>query len=208
MGQPAARVGDSDQPRLAAGPRAGLPDRAHRRQAGVAGGRRHARVPALRRAQASRRRHGRRRQRHRLRSAASPRPGRATRSSRPDRPERRRRRRPDRPDRLAMDLDATADASSSGTGWAFPVAARPGHRRWSSWSRYEEDIRQSIHIILGTAKGERVMRPDFGCGIHDLVFAALSHPAHRPDRDDRARGAAHLRGAHRRPRGDRAHRGT
>jgi hypothetical protein len=26
-------------------------------------------------------------------------------------------------------------------------------------------------MILGTARGERVMRPDFGCGIHDLVFA-------------------------------------
>jgi uncharacterized protein len=34
----------------------------------------------------------------------------------------------------------------------------------------EDSIRQSILIILGTAKGERVMRPDFGCGIYDLVF--------------------------------------
>ena len=33
-----------------------------------------------------------------------------------------------------------------------------------------EKIRQSIWIILSTAPGERVMRPDFGCGIHDLVF--------------------------------------
>jgi phage baseplate assembly protein W len=38
-------------------------------------------------------------------------------------------------------------------------------------ARYEESIRESIWIILGTAPGERVMRPDFGCGIHDLVFA-------------------------------------
>jgi phage baseplate assembly protein W len=35
-------------------------------------------------------------------------------------------------------------------------------------------VRQSILIILGTAKGERVMRPDFGCGIHDLVFDTVS----------------------------------
>jgi phage baseplate assembly protein W len=35
-------------------------------------------------------------------------------------------------------------------------------------------VRQSILVILGTAKGERVMRPDFGCGIHDLVFANAS----------------------------------
>ena len=34
----------------------------------------------------------------------------------------------------------------------------------------EDKIRQSIWIILSTAPGERQMRPDFGCGIHDLVF--------------------------------------
>ena len=37
-------------------------------------------------------------------------------------------------------------------------------------AEYEESVRQSILIILGTAKGERVMRPDFGCSIYDLVF--------------------------------------
>jgi phage baseplate assembly protein W len=60
-----------------------------------------------------------------------------------------------------------------GTGWAFPVqiAADTGLIDWVS---YEVDIKQSIRIILGTAKGERVMRPDFGCGIHDLVFAAVT----------------------------------
>ena len=35
----------------------------------------------------------------------------------------------------------------------------------------EESIRQAIWIILATAPGERMMRPDFGCGIHELVFA-------------------------------------
>ena len=38
-------------------------------------------------------------------------------------------------------------------------------------SELDESIRQSIYIILGTAPGERVMRPSFGCGIHDLVYA-------------------------------------
>lgn len=38
----------------------------------------------------------------------------------------------------------------------------------------EESIRQSIWTILGTAPGERVMRPDFGCGLHDLVFGPNS----------------------------------
>jgi uncharacterized protein len=38
-------------------------------------------------------------------------------------------------------------------------------------ARYEESIRQSIGIILRTARGERVMRPDFGCGLQDLIFS-------------------------------------
>jgi uncharacterized protein len=37
----------------------------------------------------------------------------------------------------------------------------------------EADIRQSIRIILETAPGERVMRPNFGCGIHELVFTVV-----------------------------------
>jgi phage baseplate assembly protein W len=59
-----------------------------------------------------------------------------------------------------------------GAGWKFPV--RADHNREIAMSRYEEDIREAIWIILGTAKGERVMRPDFGCGIHDLVFAPIN----------------------------------
>lgn len=35
----------------------------------------------------------------------------------------------------------------------------------------DEELRQAIRLILGTAYGERPMRPEFGCGIHDLVFA-------------------------------------
>ncbi|HEY9206927.1 MAG TPA: GPW/gp25 family protein [Candidatus Methanoperedens sp.] len=59
-----------------------------------------------------------------------------------------------------------------GAGWKFPV--KPDSDRKIALSRYEEDIKESIRIILGTAKGERVMRPDFGCGIHDLVFAPIN----------------------------------
>jgi uncharacterized protein len=36
---------------------------------------------------------------------------------------------------------------------------------------YEQRIEESIYLILSTSRGERVMLPDFGCGIHDLVFA-------------------------------------
>jgi phage baseplate assembly protein W len=35
----------------------------------------------------------------------------------------------------------------------------------------DQEIRESIRLILGTSFGERPMRPEFGCGIHDLVFA-------------------------------------
>jgi hypothetical protein len=40
-----------------------------------------------------------------------------------------------------------------------------------STSALEENVRQSIFIILGTAPGERINRPHFGCQIHDLMFA-------------------------------------
>jgi len=59
-----------------------------------------------------------------------------------------------------------------GKGWAFPVA--PGEDGEVALSAYEEDIRQAIGIILGTAQGERVMRPDFGAGLRQLVFEPLN----------------------------------
>ena len=40
----------------------------------------------------------------------------------------------------------------------------------SNWLSMKKAFAESVWIILGTAKGERMMRPDFGCGIHDLVF--------------------------------------
>lgn len=59
-----------------------------------------------------------------------------------------------------------------GRGWAMPVDLDPRSGLVQSVA-YEEDIRQSILIILETSPGERVMRPNFGCGIHDLVFEAI-----------------------------------
>ena len=54
-----------------------------------------------------------------------------------------------------------------GIGWGFPIRF-DGRLELAG---YEERIRQSIRIILETARGERVMRPDFGCGLHERVFA-------------------------------------
>jgi phage baseplate assembly protein W len=55
-----------------------------------------------------------------------------------------------------------------GSGWAFPVGVDARGR--IALASGEDAIERSIRIILGTAKGERRMRPEFGCGIHDLVF--------------------------------------
>jgi phage baseplate assembly protein W len=55
-----------------------------------------------------------------------------------------------------------------GVGWSFPVA--PDTSGALGIAAYDESVRQAVWIVLGTAKGERVMHPDFGCGIHDLVF--------------------------------------
>ena len=60
-----------------------------------------------------------------------------------------------------------------GVGTGFPFTVDPATHAVAR-AEYEESVRQSILVILGTAKGERVMRPDFGCGIHDLVFATVS----------------------------------
>lgn len=61
------------------------------------------------------------------------------------------------------------DTDIIGRGWAFPVWR--GTSSSLAFLGGEEKIRQSIQLILSTAPGERQMRPDFGCGIHDLVFA-------------------------------------
>ena len=61
------------------------------------------------------------------------------------------------------------DSDFLGRGWAFPIAAGPHGPAYAAGA---EKIRQSIWLILSTAKGERPMLADFGCGIHDLVFSA------------------------------------
>jgi phage baseplate assembly protein W len=56
-----------------------------------------------------------------------------------------------------------------GVGWAFPVGVDARGR--IALARQERDIEEAIRIILLTPKGQRVMRPEFGCQIHDLIFA-------------------------------------
>ncbi len=58
-----------------------------------------------------------------------------------------------------------------GVGWSFPV--RPVDGRLT-WMRYEDDVEQSIGIILETTRQERVMRPAFGAGLRTHVFDSNS----------------------------------
>ncbi|WP_367926174.1 GPW/gp25 family protein [uncultured Ruthenibacterium sp.] len=56
-----------------------------------------------------------------------------------------------------------------GTGWTFPPRVDSATGRFKTSSE-EENIRQSVRIILTTRCGERAMRPDFGCNLHDYIF--------------------------------------
>ena len=55
-----------------------------------------------------------------------------------------------------------------GRGWAFPL--RLDSTGAFALSGGDDDVAESIRLILGTSPGERPMRPEFGCPIHDLVF--------------------------------------
>ncbi len=56
-----------------------------------------------------------------------------------------------------------------GTGWKFPI--RVNGRGGFSLAGGEQDVAEAIWIILTTRRGERIMRPEFGCGLNDYVFA-------------------------------------
>lgn len=62
-----------------------------------------------------------------------------------------------------------AGSPFTGRGWAFPLRTTPSGG--IALVDGETEIAEAVRLVLGTAPGERPMRPDFGCGIHDLVFA-------------------------------------
>ena len=69
-----------------------------------------------------------------------------------------------------------------GAGWGFPLRAGPAGG-FALVTR-EQEIEESIRLVIGTAYGERPMRPEFGCAIHDYVFApadATTPPARRQE---------------------------
>ena len=58
-----------------------------------------------------------------------------------------------------------------GSGVAFPLQV--DRRGGIALARDEVDVEQAIELILATAPGERPMRPEFGCGVHDFVFGSI-----------------------------------
>jgi phage baseplate assembly protein W len=58
-----------------------------------------------------------------------------------------------------------------GTGVAFPL--RVDRRGGLALSSGDEDVREAIVLILGSAPGDRPMRPEFGCGIHNYIFDSI-----------------------------------
>jgi phage baseplate assembly protein W len=61
------------------------------------------------------------------------------------------------------------DIDFLGVGWSLPIQL--DETQQIQTAKYEAAVRQSIWAILSTARGERLMRPEFGCRIHDHIFA-------------------------------------
>ncbi|HEY4189965.1 MAG TPA: GPW/gp25 family protein [Candidatus Limnocylindrales bacterium] len=57
-----------------------------------------------------------------------------------------------------------------GRGWAFPL--RTDATGGIALVQREREIEEAIRLVLGTSPGERPMRPEFGCRIHEFVFAS------------------------------------
>ena len=60
-----------------------------------------------------------------------------------------------------------------GTGWSFPPAFNKNEKQVKMISD-EVDIQSSLEILLSTRQGERIMRPDYGCNLDELVFETLT----------------------------------
>lgn len=67
----------------------------------------------------------------------------------------------------------TKQNSFLGTGWSFPPSFDINTRNIEMVSE-EEDIRQSLNILLSTSLGERAMQPKYGCNLNDYLFEPLN----------------------------------
>jgi phage baseplate assembly protein W len=66
-----------------------------------------------------------------------------------------------------------ADPGFLGRGWGFPLRLDPMTGR-AAMAAAEGDIAQSLRILMGTRPGERIMQPDYGCRLFDMVFDPMS----------------------------------
>ena len=71
-----------------------------------------------------------------------------------------------------MSDDYSRDREFLGQGLAFPLQIN--QQGGIALARGAHDIEQAIRIVLETQPGERVMRPEFGCRVHELLFAPLN----------------------------------
>ena len=67
----------------------------------------------------------------------------------------------------------STDNTFLGTGWSFPPAFDPVSGD-AEMVKHEEDVKQSLRILLSTVPGERVMHPTFGCGLRRMVFEQIT----------------------------------
>ncbi len=69
----------------------------------------------------------------------------------------------------------SVDKSFLGTGWGFP----PEFNKYGAVRKVsaEEDIRESLFILLSTDPGERVMQPTYGCGLKTQIFEEINETA-------------------------------
>lgn len=70
-------------------------------------------------------------------------------------------------------MSGNPDASFLGKGWSFPPGFSQNGRDVAQVAE-QEDIRQSLIVLLGTTPSERIMREDFGCDLHSFMFEEIS----------------------------------
>ncbi len=82
----------------------------------------------------------------------------------------------------------STDKKFLGTGWGFPPTFVKGVNSINVMMvSNEQDIDESLRILLGTTPGERVMYPSYGCGLKKRVFEKLDASVMTALKDDIAR---------------------
>ena len=70
-------------------------------------------------------------------------------------------------------MNENDDTSYLGKGWSFPPSFNKQENKISMVVN-EEDVKQSLQILLSTKPGERIMQPTFGCNLDIMVFEPMT----------------------------------